>query len=151
MKKFLFLSIAICSMLVLNAQTSKKELIAQMFSDVMVLSDASIDDQLPIVSINEIAMVKADKAAEVTKDNLSDLLAEAKNYKTVYMTVGKHTIVKITDLNDCQASGAWGTCMPKGEGYVQKGELQAREGYINFIIGIPDSQKRMMFMFKVKP
>ncbi|MFC0876746.1 hypothetical protein ACE01N_09130 [Saccharicrinis sp. FJH2] len=148
MKKILFAVIAVFSFAVLNAQTSKKETIAKLFTGVMVMSDANLDDQLPIQSVNELAAEKADKTAEVTKETLPDLLKEAAGYSAVFMTVGNHTIVKITDLKDCQASGAWGTCMPKGEGYVQKGELQPKEGYINFIIGVPDGQVRKIFMFK---
>ncbi|MFB6317175.1 hypothetical protein [Saccharicrinis sp. FJH54] len=148
MKKILFIAVAVFSFAVLNAQTSKKETIAKLFSGVMVMADANLDDQLPIESINDLAAQKAVKTADITKESLPELLKEAKDYTSVFITVGNHTIVKITDLDDCQASGAWGTCMPKGEGYVQKGDLQPKSGYINFIIGVPDGQSRKIFMFK---
>ena len=148
MKKILFVAVVIFSCTQMNAQTSKKETIAKLFSGVLVMADANLDDQLPIKSINELAAEKADKTAGVSKETLPDLLKEAANYSAVFITVGNHTIVKITDPKDCQVSGAWGTCMPKGEGYVQKGELQPQSAYINFIIGVPDGQIRKIFMFK---
>ncbi|HPG34590.1 MAG TPA: hypothetical protein PLM34_12095 [Lentimicrobium sp.] len=148
MKEILFVAVALFAVTVLNAQTTKNEQIVNLFSGVAVMADANFDDQLPIKSVNEIAAEKADKTAEVTKESLPELLKEAAGYSAVFITVGNHTILKITDLEDCQASGAWGTCMPKGKGFVQKGELQPKEDYINFIIGIPDGQARKIFMFK---
>lgn len=148
MKKILLVCFALFTLSLVQAQSTKREQIAQLFSGVMVMSDNALDAQLPIKSINALAKEKAAKTAEVSKANLPDLLKEAGTYSAVYITVGNHTIVKITNLEDCQVSGAWGTCMPMGKGYIQKGDLQSKEGYINFIIGVPDSQKRMIYMFK---
>ena len=148
MKKLVLLVLCSTFFVAVNAQKNKKELVAKMFSGVMVMADAQVSAQTPIASINELAAEKAHKSAELNKKNIETLLAEAKNYTSVFVTVGNHTIVKITDLADCKPSGAWGTCMPKGEGYVQKGDMESKTDYINFIIGVPDGQTRTIYMFK---
>ena len=86
---------------------------------------------------------------ELTKENVDEILEIAKEYKSCYITVGIHTIVRITNLEDCSPSGAWGTRMPKGKGYVQRaGVLNEKVDYIKNIIGRPDSQTRKVFLFK---
>jgi hypothetical protein len=37
--------------------------------------------------------------------------------------------------------------MPYVEGYVKKGELQPKADYANNIIGLPDTQERIMYLF----
>ena len=56
-------------------------------------------------------------------------------------------IVKVTDMNNKVISGSWCCRIPFGEGYIQKGELTFKLDYLNNIIGIPDSQRRMIFLF----
>jgi len=63
------------------------------------------------------------------------------------VTVGFHTIVKVSDFENCIQSGFWGVCMPYAEGYIQKGSLAPQKDYLNNIIGKPDAQERMMFLF----
>ena len=131
------------------AQQSKVETLQSFLGDVISLDASTINTGEPLVTVSELAAGKAAKSIEITKENIESALATAKSYKTSIIIVGRHTIVKITDLDDCTQSGAWGTCMPKGVGYIQKsGELNKKEGYINNIIGIPDGQKRMLYLFK---
>lgn len=83
---------------------------------------------------------------KLNKDNIKDALTKAKDFKNVVITVDNHTIVKL-DINDCKPSGAWSTCMPKAEGYIKKGGLVYQNDYANNIIGLPDNQERLMFLF----
>jgi hypothetical protein len=131
------------------AQQSNIATLQSLLGDVITIDASTANTGEPIITISELASSKADKSIVITKDNIESAMAEAKNYKTSFIIVGKHTIVKITDLNDCTQSNAWATCMPKGVGYIQKGgELIKDEDYINNIIGIPDSQTRTLFLFE---
>jgi hypothetical protein len=131
------------------SQQSKVDILQAFLGSNIVLDKESVNQQEPIVSISEQADKTAAKSIVITKDNIKAALAEAKNYKTSFIIVGRHTIVKITDLADCSQSGAWAACMPKGAGYIQKsGGLNEMEGYINYIIGIPDGQTRTLFLFR---
>ena len=131
------------------AQQSKVEVLQSFLGDVIVLDANSVNEQEPLITVSELAAEKAAKSIEITKENIESALTEAKSYKTSIIIVGRHTIVKITDLDDCVQSGVWGTCMPKGIGYIQKtGALNEKEGYINNIIGIPDGQERTLFLFE---
>lgn len=130
------------------AQQSKAETLQAFLGNALTLDMETVNQGEPIISISEAANKNAAKSIVITKDNIESALAEAKNYKTSFIIVGNHTIVKITDLADCTQSGAWGTCMPKGIGYIQKsGELNKNEGFINNIIGIPDGQVRTLYLF----
>ncbi len=125
----------------LFAQQSKVATLQSFLGDVITLDKESVNQQESIASVSGQADKTAAKGIVITKDNIHSTLAETKNYKTSILIVGKHTIVKITDLTDCVQSGAWATCMPMGIGYIQKsGVLNKKEGYINNIIGIPDEQ-----------
>jgi hypothetical protein len=96
-----------------------------------------------------LASKKADKVFDLTKENIAEVLAEAKNYTTCIITVGVHTIFKVTDFADCSPSGAWGACMPMGKGYIQnEGVLTEVRDYLKNIIGRPGSQERKVFLFK---
>jgi len=133
----------------LSAQNTKFEIVKEFVSGVITFNDEFADLGQPIATINELAEKQADKTVELTKENITETLALAKNYKTCIITVGVHTIVKITDLDDCSPSGAWGACMPKGTGYVQKaGILNEKSDYIKNIIGRPGSQERKVYLFK---
>ena len=65
----------------------------------------------------------------------------------IFIIVANHTVIKITDFNDCKPSASWGTCMPMAEGYIKKGVLQHEKDYCNNIIGLPDNQKRTLYLF----
>lgn len=101
----------------------------------------------PIESFKTLADTKANNKMVLTKGNIKSALATAKNYKHAVIIVGKHTIVKVTDHANCKTSASWGACMPYTEGYVKKGVLQAQADYANNIIGLPDAQERVMYLF----
>lgn len=150
MKKIIAFLFAVMIMTGLSAQDKTKAQILQSFlNGVITFNAADINQHEPLISIRELAAEKAGKKISLTKDNIESALKEIGNYSNAIIIVGKHTIVKITDASDCQASGSWGACMPMGDGYVQKaGHLISHENYINFIIGIPDSQERTLYLFK---
>lgn len=100
----------------------------------------------PIETFKTKATNVATKVIKLNKDNIKDALTKAKNFKNVVITVDNHTIVKL-DVNDCKPSGAWSACMPKAEGYIKKGDLLYQNDYANNIIGLPDGQERLMFLF----
>ncbi len=131
----------------LNAQDSKASTIKDFLKDVISLENENISNVTPIKSFNEIAKTKAEDAIIITKENIGEALKEAQQYKYCVVTVGLHTIVLVSDLENCKQSGSWGICMPYGEGYIQKGSLSPQKDYINNIIGVPDAQERMMFLF----
>lgn len=132
-----------------NAQ-SKVETLKDFLSGIITFEKAELNAGTPIASIKELASTQADKTLDLTKENIKDVLTEAKDYHSVVITVGVHTIVRITDLENCIQSGSWGACMPMGEGYIQKSGLTNKNDYINNIIGIPNSQERKVYFFKKK-
>ena len=99
--------------------------------------------------INKIAKVEASKEINLNKNTIKELIRESENYKFCIIFVADHTIVKVVDFNDCQQSGTWGVCMPKGEGFIIKGKWNYKEDYINNIIGrAGDNQKRTAYLFR---
>ncbi|WP_370226914.1 hypothetical protein [Mesoflavibacter sp.] len=100
----------------------------------------------PIKAFKTKATNLATEVVKLNKDNIKDALTKAKDFKNVVITVDNHTIVKL-DVNDCKPSGAWSACMPKAEGYIKKGDLAYQNDYANNIIGLPDNQERLMFLF----
>ncbi|MCT4602952.1 MAG: hypothetical protein N4A59_08650 [Marinifilum sp.] len=144
-------SIVIVLMLIgvsLSAQNTKLEVLKEFVSGAVSFNDEFADLGQPIITINKLAEEQADKTIELTKDNIEETLEMAKSYNTCIITVGIHTIVKITDFEDCSPSGAWGASMPMGKGYVQKaGVLNEKNDYIKNIIGRPGSQERKVFLF----
>ena len=100
----------------------------------------------PIEAFKTKATNLATEVVKINKDNIKDALTKAKDFKNVVITVDNHTIVKL-DVNDCKLSGAWSACMPKAEGYIKKGDLAYQNDYANNIIGLPDGQERLIFLF----
>ena len=121
------------------------DIVTDFLKNTQSLKDSGVKN--PISTFSEAAETKAIKKIVLTKENIESVLKEAKNYKHCVIIVGIHTIVKISDLNDCKASGVWGTCMPKAEGFVKKGTMTFMNDYVNMIIGRPDNQKRMVYFF----
>ena len=135
--------------LTLSAQNTKVEVLKEFLKGSIELNASDLDLGQPIISVKELATAKADKVIDLTKENISETLAEAKKYNTCLITVGVHTIIKVTDFDDCSPSGAWGECMPMGKGYIQKaGVLNEVQDYIKSIIGRPATQERKVFLFK---
>lgn len=131
-----------------TATTTENVIVVNFLNDISTLEDNATEGKNPIVTFIAEAKQTADKSDNLTKANINDLLAEAKAYKHCVITTGDHTIVKITDLSDCKQSGSWGACIPFAEGYIKKGDLEKQKDYLNNIIGRPDDQERMMFLFK---
>lgn len=101
----------------------------------------------PIESFKKQASKTAKKVIKIKKSNIAKSLDKIEDYNYAVFTVGDYTIIKITNLEDCKTSGAWKTCMPMGEGYIKKGKLLYQNDYLNNIIGLPDSQERLLFLF----
>ena len=89
----------------------------------------------------------ADAHFLISKVNAKEYLEKAKGAKYAFISVKNHTLVKITDFEDCVDSGSWGTCMPQGVGFIKRGNMQMEEGYINNIIGKPTGQERYIYLF----
>jgi len=105
------------------------------------------ENKTPIISFKKFADSEADKSILLSKKNIASSLIKAKEYKYCIITVGAHTILKVLDLKNCKQSGLWGTCMPIAEGYIKKGSLKYQKDFINNIIGLPDNQERIMYLF----
>ena len=116
------------------------------FEDVKNLDSETI--KTPIKSFLAEAEELADKKIDLTKDNTKDAFKTALDYTKAVIVVENHTIVKILSQDDCKPSGAWATCMPLVEGYIKKGDLDYKKDYANNIIGIPDNQKRTLYLFE---
>ena len=101
----------------------------------------------PIVSFSNLADDFSSKTISLNKNNIGSALVEAKKYSHGVIVVENHTIVKLISFDDCQKSGSWGVCMPKGEGFIKKGNLNYKSDYINNIIGTPSSKKVTLFLF----
>jgi len=110
----------------------------------------SVEKGNPIVKFKEAAEASADETQSLTKNNIKDVLEMAQEFDAVFIVVEDHTLVKLEDLGDCSNSGSWAACMPKGEGYIKRGDLVEKEDYINNIIGTPDDQQRTVYFFRLE-
>ncbi len=132
----------------IKSQENKADLIKSLTEGLIQVELSDLNESSPISSINKLAYEQASKSVVLTKDNIAESLKEANSYSAFIITVGVHTIVIVKDYSKSRMSGSWGTKMPWGKGYIQKGSLNYKEDYINNLIGIPDTQRRMMFLFK---
>lgn len=148
MKKYLYLCLCVWGIIsTANGQMTKDEMIESITRDFVNYEQDSLSPYFPIASFNEIAAKQAKKTIRITKENIVAALEEAKNYAHCVITVGIHTIAVVSDPDRTTTSGAWGTQIPYGVGYISKGTLERREDYLNNIIGIPDNQERTMYLF----
>lgn len=149
MKQILSIISGILMIAALNAQEQSKAETLKTFLDGLITVQADeINQHEPLVTIREMASSGADKTIQLTRENIGTSLNELDDYSDAIIIVGKHTIARITNTDDCRQSGAWGACMPMGNGFVQKqGQLISHDNYINFIIGVPDSQERTLYLF----
>lgn len=131
----------------LKAQLSDAETMKTFLKEIPALANEKASSYQTIQGFNTIAGQKAVKTVTLTGENMKTALTDAKQYKHCIITVGVHTIVKVTDFKNCSQSGSWGACMPYGKGYIRKGGFTEKNDYINNIIGRPDSQVRTMFLF----
>ena len=129
---------------------SNADKVKELLSGVLKFDNVSLNVDRPIADINLIAMQQADTMLVLKKTNVSEVLSMAKKYQYCLITVERHTIVLVESWTNCIQSGSWGVCMPYGSGYIQKGELSKKVDHINNIIGIPDSQRRTVFLFNKK-
>lgn len=151
MRKYKIL-IALCLAFTLqyaSAQSNMTDQIKNLVGDIIEINNSEINEQNPIVSINELAEENADSVISITKENIQSALEKAKEYKYAIITVENHTIIRIIDHKNTILSGLWGTKMPFCKGYVKKNvKLNFYENHLNYIIGIPDKQNRKLFLFK---
>jgi len=147
MKKFIIILLVTCS-LTSEAQNTKITVLKQFLSDIIKLDGKQLNKQQPIISINEIAQTEADKTIEINRESISTALQEAQNYKYCLISVDAHTLVKVISFKDSSPSGAWHAAMPMCKGYIQRsGVLHEQKDYLKNLIGRPDSQVRMMYLF----
>ena len=132
---------------IIEAQENKADLIKDLTEGVIEINSSDLNENSPISSINKLAYEQASESIILTKENIKEALNKARSYKNIIITVGVHSIVVVNDINKTKMSGSWGCKMPWGKGYIQKGIMNFKEDYINNIIGIPDAQRRMMFLF----
>ncbi len=134
-----------------QAQNTKFEILKEFVSPTLVLKKENTNVYLPIKSIKKLAAMQADTTITLTKQNIEKALDLAKQYKTVFITVDNHTIVKIIDFNNTVYSGLWKVSAPMGKGYIQqKGILAETKDHVNKIIGKPRKYERKMFLWKEK-
>lgn len=126
--------------------TSKTTIVSDFLTDISSLE--KIEGENPIVLFQSAAENKADKVMTISKENIEEVLTTAKDYNNLVIITGDHTLVKVTDVENCKPSGSWAACMPFGSGYIKKGALSFKEDYINNIIGLPDSQVRKAYFFE---
>jgi len=125
----------------------ESEMINGFLQDVNTLKDI----KNPIVDFIAEAEKTAKQKMSFNAENINEVLTTAKQYKNMVIVVGKHTIVKIIDLDKCIASGSWKACMPYGEGFIKrKSVLNYKEDYTNNIIGRSDAQERVAYFFNLK-
>ncbi|MBR8535017.1 hypothetical protein KDU71_05555 [Carboxylicivirga sediminis] len=133
----------------LSAQ-SKTETLTEFLDGIISFENATINEGTPIADIKMLAAEQTALTKDLTKESVKEILETAKDYHFCVITVGVHTIARITDLEYTQMSGSWATAMPMGEGYVQKSGLTLKNDYLNNIIGIPNSQERKVYFFNKK-
>ncbi len=133
----------------LSAQ-SKTETLTAFLDGIISFENATINQGTPIADIKTLAAEQAAVTKDLTKESVKEVLETAKDYHFCVITVGEHTIARITDLEYTQMSGSWATAMPMGEGYVQKNGLNLKNDFLNNIIGIPNSQERKVYFFNKK-
>jgi hypothetical protein len=129
------------------AQENEDFVIKDFTDGIITFAEDELSVHSPISSVNKAGAQQAARIIVLTKDNMAESLEVAKKYKACIITVGSHSIVKITDYSKTIMSGSWGCRFPFVEGYIQKGTLNFMQDYCNNIIGIPDSQRRTMFLF----
>ena len=125
--------------------SSNELLVTNFLKDTSTLERANFDQ--PLEEFITYASEMAQEAVVLDVNSMSGFIEKGSSFKYAVIVVENHTIVKIEDFTNCKTSSSWATCMTFGEGYVKKGNLVFQKEYINNIIGRPDRQKRMGFLF----
>lgn len=149
--RFTLLLTAILMLIILDssAQTNGDK-ITELLGNVLKIDKDKINADRPIANINLLAAQQSDTMIVLTKQNINDVFSMAKTYESCIISVERHTILLIDSWSNCIQSGSWGYCMPHGVGFIQRGEMTKKEDFINNIIGVPDSQRRTVFLIKKK-
>lgn len=127
------------------SETVNAGIVHNFLTDVSSLEKSGVAN--PITAFQQVAQTQADKVITLTKENIQEVLDLASSYKNCVITTDDHTIIKITDLNNCTQSGTWGACMPFVKGYIKKGDLQPQQDYMNNVIGTSETQTRKAYFF----
>lgn len=127
------------------SETVNASIVHNFLTDVSSLEKTGMAN--PITAFQQVAETQADKVITLTKENIQEVLDLASSYKNCVITTDDHTIIKITDLNNCTQSGTWGACMPFVKGYIKKGDLQPQQDYMNNVIGTSETQTRKAYFF----
>ena len=127
-----------------TSSSSKSEVVTKFLNNVRSLKRIEGN---PISVFKAAAARDANQVLTISKGNIANVLATARQYKHCVITTENHTIVKIISFDNCKPSGSWETCMPFAKGFIKKGELLFQKDYINNIIGTPDSQERKAYLF----
>jgi hypothetical protein len=123
--------------------------VSRFVSDVFSINPDELTGSDPIVRISNYASQKADKMISIDKTNIAEAMLEASKYKNSVLVVGNHTLIRIKKFDDCQKSTAWAANMPKGTALVRKnGAFEKHSDYINNLMGRPDGQSRMLYLFR---
>ncbi len=148
MKKTLLLLAMVIYFIPLATAQGDAAKVQALLNSVLDFDDTKLSVEFPILSLQSIASQQADTTLILTRENMASALIFAKEYSKGIITVAHHTVVFIEDWDNCQRSGSWGACMPRGHGYIKKRDMVEMSNFINNIIGVPDVQRRTLFLFK---
>ena len=129
-----------------ETESSSPKMVSNFLKDTRSLD--RIESKNIILDFATEAKAVADFKMDINAKSMADFLTEGKKYNHGIIIVGNHTIVRIDDFEKCEPSSSWAACMPFGEGYIKKGDLEFKKEYINNIIGRPDKQERVGYLFK---
>ena len=129
-----------------ESESGSSRMVSNFMNDTRSLD--RVDSKNVISDFATEAKLVANKTMDLNVESMADFLGLGKAYSHGIIIVGNHTIVRIDDFKNCKQSSAWAACMPFGEGYIKKGDLEFKKEYINNIIGRPDKQSRVGYLFK---
>lgn len=105
--------------------------------------------QNPIAEFNAISRKMAHDYAIMQKSTTDSLLKMSALYRHTVIVIEDHTILKLIEPDSCMPSNAWKACMPKGIGFKRtENKLVPQKGFLQYIIGNPDSKRRIIYFFK---
>ncbi len=145
--KHVLLMLFLISALSVQGQ-SKVERVSDFLDGIINLEDATLNEHNPILTANSLAAKQADEVQELTETNIGEILEKGRQYSHCLISVEQHTLVLVTDWDDCKQSGSWDSCMPYGKGFIKREKLNSQDDYINHIIGTPDAKRRTAFFFE---
>lgn len=152
MKQVYFVFLLLVSLFTLQSCTSDSSEQAKSKEVQAVLENIdavkSFENGAKVISdFQDKANSQANEVINLRKSNIAAFFEKAKYFEHCIITVGEHTILKVTDLEDCQTSGSWAACLPLAEGYIRSNGWVYKKDYANQLIGTPDDQKRFAYLF----